>query len=252
MELTALQTVREMKALMTQLVEGARMVDERDYIKTRDTLIHNIFLAGKLPNIVLEYTTPTEFWAFIKHKFDNYAERREYVRSQFHNLIRELESAPSNPMQASTEDTLKSLNSLEAQRLFAIAMERSERDPNGAVTAARSLLETTCKLLMDDMGESYESNEKITTLFNKISKKLRLHPTQHPNDSLKLILSGCSKIVQGLAETRNLISDAHGQGRKPMNAAPRHAKLAVSAAGAMSTFLIDTHEHATGALSPRG
>lgn len=246
-QLTILQKVERIKLLLTQRAEGGQP-DTDEYATLRTELLQLPELKGKLPEMVIMYRTINEFWTYIKHRhegYGSYAARREYIRQQFHELLMELELGQTNPGKRPTEETLKQLNSEEVQKLFTIAMNRTEKDANGAVTAAKSLLESTCKLLLDDMKIEYTLSEDIPSLFKKISTKLNLHPTQHPNDSLKKILSGCSSIVQGIAETRNKISDSHGQGRNPMNAAPRHAKLAVGMAGAMSAFLVETYKHMT-------
>jgi hypothetical protein len=245
--LTTLQKVERIKLLLTQRAEGGQP-NGYEYSTLRSELVCLPELEGKLPEMVIMYRTINEFWTYIKPLYGSYHERREHIREQFHDLLTELETRKTNPTQKPTEETLKRLNSEEVQKLFTIAMNRTEKDANGAVTAAKSLLESTCKLLLDDMKEAYTATEDIPSLFKKISTKLNLHPTQHPNDSLKKILSGCASIVQGIAETRNKISDAHGQGRNPMNAAPRHAKLAVGMAGAMSAFLVETYKHMTDAL----
>jgi hypothetical protein len=52
-------------------------------------------------------------------------------------------------------------------------------------------------------------------------------------------------VVNGLASVRNRLSDAHGQGRKPVRPASRHAELAVNLAGTMALFLVATFEAAT-------
>ena len=243
-QLTTLQKVERIKLLLTQRSEGGHP-DNYEYSTLRAELVSLPELEGKLPEIVVMYRSISEFWTYIKPLYGSYHERREHIREEFHELLTELELGKTNPTQRPTEETLKHLNSEEVQKLFTIAMNRTEKDANSAVTAAKSLLESTCKLLLDDMNIEYNPTEDIPSLFKKISTKLNLHPTQHPNDSLRKILSGCSSIVQGIAETRNKISDAHGQGRNPMNAAPRHAKLTVGTAGAMSSFLVETYKHMT-------
>ena len=138
--------------------------------------------------MVMIYRSFSEFWTFIKHRiqiYRSYAGRKEYIRKEFHELLTELELGKTNPTQKSTEKTLKHLNSEEVQKLFTIAMNRTEKDANGAATAAKSLLELICKLLLDDMKVEYSSSEDIPSLFKKISPKLNLHPTQYPNDSSK-------------------------------------------------------------------
>jgi hypothetical protein len=49
-------------------------------------------------------------------------------------------------------------------------------------------------------------------------------------------------VVEGLGALRNRLSDAHGQGKRPVKPASRHAELAVNLAGATAVFLAATHE----------
>jgi len=57
------------------------------------------------------------------------------------------------------------------------------------------------------------------------------------SDSIKQILSGLISIINGLANMRNEMSDAHTRRYKPEK---RHSKLAVNSSKTLSEFLIDT------------
>jgi hypothetical protein len=74
------------------------------------------------------------------------------------------------------------------------------------------------------------------------AKTLNIAPSQHSESIFQQILGGCTAIVESLGAMRNRLSDAHGQGKKPVKPAPRHAELAVNLAGAMATFLVSTHQ----------
>lgn len=241
-ELTTLQKVERFKAILVNRSENGNP-SATEYARLRSDLIMNPELHGRLPQMVITYSTLSEFWSFIKYYNPTWRGRTEYIRQQFHDLLLELEMGNNTPTKKPTEETLSRLDSDEVNKLFAVAMNRTQNDANGAITAAKSLLESTCKLLLDDMEIKYGTSEDIPTLFKKISTALNLHPDKYPDESLRKILRGCSSIVQGLSETRNRISDAHGQGRNAMNASPRHAKLTVGVAGAMSMFLVETYEH---------
>jgi hypothetical protein len=54
-----------------------------------------------------------------------------------------------------------------------------------------------------------------------------------------MILSGLTGIVQGIAETRNKMSDAHARTFKPER---HHAVLAVNSARTVAAFLVSTNE----------
>jgi hypothetical protein len=74
------------------------------------------------------------------------------------------------------------------------------------------------------------------------SKELNLAPSQHTEDAFKRILGGVESVVNGLANLRNRLGDAHGQGKRPVKPAPRHAELAVNMAGSVASFLLATFE----------
>ncbi len=118
-------------------------------------------------------------------------------------------------------------------------MGRRHSEPEGAITAARTLLETVCKYILDEAGETY-GDDDLPKLYNKTAKLLNLSPSQHTEEAFKAILGGCHTVVQNLGTLRNRIGDAHGQGKNPVRPLPRHAALAVNLAGSMATFLVET------------
>ncbi|WP_374616776.1 abortive infection family protein [Thauera aminoaromatica] len=54
------------------------------------------------------------------------------------------------------------------------------------------------------------------------------------------MLGGVTSVVHGLGAMRNRLGGAHGQGKKPVRPAPRHAQLAVNLAGTAALFVIET------------
>ena len=119
-------------------------------------------------------------------------------------------------------------------------MARKGADPEGAITAARTLLETVCKHVLDQQGIAYQPTDDLPKLWKACAESLNLAPSQHTLEPFKQVLGGCTSVVQGLGTVRNRIGDAHGQGRRPVRPKPRHAALAVDLAGAMATFIVAT------------
>ena len=122
------------------------------------------------------------------------------------------------------------------------ALYRRKLDPDGAITAARTLLETVCKHILDENGIEYNNKTDLPQLYHLVSVELCLSPSQYTENVFKQILGGCSAIVNGLGTLRNRLGDAHGQGKKPVRAAARHAELAVNLAGSVALFLVETWE----------
>jgi len=122
------------------------------------------------------------------------------------------------------------------------ARDRRHSDPDGAITAARSLLESVCKHILDEFGVEYPENADLPKLYGTAAKELNLAPSQHTEEVFKKILGGAHSVVDGLANLRNRLGDAHGQGKRPVKPAPRHAELAVNMAGSLASFLLATFE----------
>src|ERR1019366_2014225 len=108
------------------------------------------------------------------------------------------------------------------QEVWRKALDRIHQDPDGAITTARSLLESVCKRILDELGVPYSDKEDLPKLYGLTSKELNLAPSQHTEEAFKKILGGVHSVVDGLANLRNRLGDAHGQGKRPVKPAPRH------------------------------
>lgn len=152
-------------------------------------------------------------------------------------LARALEPTPGDEV---VGDTLQALDAEHVNIAWQKPPDRRARDPEGAITAARSLLESTCKLILDDLEVPYGIRADLPELYKKVASELRLAPDDHLEPAFKQILGGCMTVVNGLATIRNRLSDSHGQGAKAVRPSPRHANLTVNLAGAVAAFLVET------------
>ena len=181
------------------------------------------------------------FWNFIKPKFEHYAERRNFLMEELTPLINSCNEQVS--ILETQSGIITDFNSNTIRENWTIMLTRMENDPKGAITLARSLLESVCKHILDDLQESYTTHESLSLLYKKTAKSLKLSPEQHDDQVIKNILGGCSSIVKGLEEFRNRHGDAHGKGQNQPNPYSRHARLSVNASGTLCLFLIETLNH---------
>jgi hypothetical protein len=121
------------------------------------------------------------------------------------------------------------------------ASGRVSSDPPGAVTSARTLLETVCRHILDVRGVQYALDGDLPRLYGLTAKALNLSPDQHQQHIVKRLLGACSTIANSLAALRNVYGDSHGRGIRDKEAEPRHARLAVNAACSLALFLMETH-----------
>lgn len=111
-------------------------------------------------------------------------------------------------------------------------------DFEGAITNARNLLETICKYILDNLDIEYKSKDELNSLYKKVSTQLNMDPSRYEEAYFKEILSGCFSIVNGLANVRNVLSDAHGKSKKShYRPSQRHAFFTVGIAKSLSEFL---------------
>jgi hypothetical protein len=216
--------------------------DPDEYRELRAVLLEDPLVRNILPRFLRICRSPVEFWQFIQPKFPSYRERREYIYAEFRPLFDRLEGTASSPADAAVSAALDRFDTESVHDLWTRALERRDTDPEGAITLARTLLETVCKHVLDDAHIAYDTGDDLPNLYHKASSTLNIAPSQHSEKLLKQILGGATAVVGGLGALRNSLSDAHGQGKNPVRPAPRHAELAVNLAGAMATFIVSTHQ----------
>ena len=234
----------QIESLKLHLVAFATGGDgnEGEYREMREILMAKPMLKTSLPDFIVVCRSLSEFWAFIKTKFATYSERREFLRAEFDPVLTLLERGIGAPGDEGISATVANVDSEFIRDAWTKALERRANDAEGAITAARTLLESVCKHVLDSSAEKYDDSVDLTKLYNLTAKQLNLSPSQHTEQLFKQVLGGCHTVIEGLGAMRNRHSDAHGKGMAGKKPAARHAELAVNLAGAMATFLLQTWE----------
>ena len=88
-------------------------------------------------------------------------------------------------------------------------VEAVEQDSELAIGQAKELVETCCKTILVDIGESDDNRLDLGPLVKKTMKHLRLLPEDIPErargmKTIKALLGNLAMISQGMAELRNL------------------------------------------------
>ncbi|WP_410683969.1 abortive infection family protein [Citrobacter europaeus] len=213
--------------------------DEIAYKQLRHYFLNLTSLADLLPQFIRTCRSLSQFWQHVK-KIEGYAARREMIWAEFQPLLDYLEGKSTFAADTSITEGLRNFDEAGVNEAWSKALDRRLTDPEGAITSARSLLETVCKHILDDIDVSYDRNFDMSELYKLVAKELKLAPDQHSEQIFKQILKGCSSVVNGLGTLRNRFGDSHGQGKNPIKPSDRHALLAVNLAGSVSVFLIQT------------
>jgi len=111
-------------------------------------------------------------------------------------------------------------------------------DYDGAITNARTLVESVCLYILNKSGTPYNFDGNLIKLYKEVYKVLKMDPAMYQEDCFKQILSGIISTMNGLSTLRNVMSDVHGrQETKYYKPTDRHAVLAVNIAKVISEFL---------------
>lgn len=222
--------------------EAGNKQQDRDYQMLRRTVMEDPRMSSMVPSFVRTCSTRPQFWHYIKQLHKTYKDRSNYIWAEFAPLLAALENSNNVPADEVVSETIRAFDSKHIQATWAKALERRHTDPEGAITIARTLLESVCKHILDEASVSYGNSPDLNALYRLTADLLKLSPAQHTEQVFKQILGGCTSVIEGLGAIRNRHSDAHGQGRAAVKPTARHAELAVNLSGAAASFLLSTWE----------
>lgn len=236
-----------LESLMTARATGDLSASKPMYEYLRREFLGDPTTKAILPDFVRTCRTLDLFWPVIQKQAGKYAERRQIISAAFTPLIEFLEAKNTSPSDAAVSEVLETFDAEGVHSVWNKALDRRNTDPEGAITVARTLLETVCKRILDESSATYTDKEDLPKLYAMVARSLKLAPDQHTEEPVRAILGGAMNLVNGIGTLRNRLSDSHGRGGKPVKPSARHASLAVNIAGAMATFLVETfHERNNG------
>ena len=123
---------------------------------------------------------------------------------------------------------------------FDRALSNVESNPREAVSAASNILESLCKVYIDDEDLEKPANQDLKHVWAIVRKHLGFDPSLVEDQDLQKILTGLISVVEGTGALRTHASSAHGAGRKTYKLEPRHARLAIHAAHTVALFALES------------
>ncbi|WP_009632318.1 abortive infection family protein [Synechocystis sp. PCC 7509] len=241
-----LERLQQLQDILISRATGGDTGDE-DYKKLRIEFLRDSAVKDHLPQFVINHNELSKFWGFIQPKFKTYKERRVFIWDEFASLIAFLEQniVEAQPADDNISAILVNFDAEHVHIAWQKALERRNKDPEAAITMARTLIESVCKHILDEAGIPHTDKDDLPKLYKKTAKQLNMAPEQHQEEVFKQILGGCQTIIEGLGTLRNKLSDAHGKSKKAIKPSVRHAALAVNLAGSMAAFLIAAWQERT-------
>lgn len=133
------------------------------------------------------------------------------------------------------------------QRDLDRALRSADNDPEDAVTAACSAIESVCRSILVELQLPLPAKRDIDGLIRAVQEPLGLSParTDLPADiaaDMRQVLGGLTTTAKGIGALRTHAGDAHGRERGFRRIDGRTARLAIHAASTLVLFLIETWE----------
>lgn len=126
---------------------------------------------------------------------------------------------------------------------FERALINVEANPREAVSAASNILESLCKVYIEESPSlQLPAKLDLKSIWAIVRKDLGFDPSHIEDQDLQKILTGLFSIIDGIASLRSHASTAHGAGKKSYKLEPRHTRLAVHSAHTAALFILETWE----------
>jgi len=154
--------------------------DESSYFVLRRHFLDDEVFSDLLPSWFRPQLSLDHFWQYIKNEFGTYKERRQFLWDEFDPLLSHCKSGEQFPAEPDISEGLASFDSASINRAWSRTTRRQNGDPEGAITASRTLLESVCKHILDDFGVEYDAAKiDLPQLYKLVAKQLNLSPDQH-------------------------------------------------------------------------
>jgi hypothetical protein len=159
--------------------------------------------------------------------------------------VRLLQSGASASVIEAFAETLGTIDFDTVARDLERALRSAEEDPEDAVTAACSVVESLCRSVLIELGHPLPDKRDVTGLYRAVREPLGLSPNREDLPSeiaadVRTVLGGISAIVQGIGALRTHGGDAHGREKGFRRIDPRIARLAIHSASSVALFLVET------------
>ena len=229
---------------------GGRNADDARYPQLRATLKAADSLKSLLPDFLNTCRSLDDFWQYIKKLFATYQDRKNFLREKFAPLFDFLEEGKvsenplTTPLTELADEALSEFEFDSVTRLWEKTLSRfqSDNDYDGAITTARSTIESVCKHILSERGESYATGAPLPKLFMQTVKLLDF---TDDTDTLE----GLNQISIGFAKLRNANGDSHGIA--PGSSLPSRvlAEFVIHQAATLCWLLLKEHK-AKGIVKP--
>jgi hypothetical protein len=184
----------------------------------------------------------SELIAYASRNTTSWDERRLQIAERCRTIVTRLTNIPM-----AMESLIQQIDLRNAAQLR-MTIERMqsaiESDPSLAIGSAKELIESCCRTVLKERGANLKHYVHMEDLVNQALRTVPLVPQDverawKGEESVGRIAESLSALAYGVTELRNGYGTGHGRDAQAKPLTARHARLAVTAAVAMVTFLLE-------------
>jgi hypothetical protein len=184
----------------------------------------------------------SELITYASRNTANWTERRHQLAERCRAIVARLTGSSVNLDSLIQQIDLRNATQL---RMTIERMQSTiDSDPSLAIGSAKELIESCCRTVLKERGIDLKHYVHMHELVDQALRAVPLVPRdiermRKGEESVQRIAESLASLAHGLTDLRNGYGTGHGRDAhaKPLTA--RHARLAVSAAAAMVTFMLE-------------
>ena len=197
-------------------------------------------LIKSIPSIVVKYQTLNSFWCYIRDKYAHYKERRQYINEQFipfDTLVEQIEFSQNSIILPLKPENGQQFH----ESINKIMLHIKNGNYDSAITASRTLIqEVEEQIIRDITGNDVDKKYNADDLHKEVMTILKLDASKDYDRRLKMVITGLNQVNSGIAQIRNVASDAHSP---KYRAQKHHALLAANSSITLCQFLLESQEY---------
>ena len=114
---------------------------------------------------------------------------------------------------------------------------------DSVITKSRTMIEEVLIFILENNQIQVESKGDLNRLYNQVKGLYNMRQDRSYDGRVNGLLSGLEKIVQSVAEMRNMNSDSHGVGSNRIAIKESEARLVMNSAVTFSEYILDIYKN---------
>lgn len=114
---------------------------------------------------------------------------------------------------------------------------------DSVITKSRTVIEEVLIFILENNKVTVESKGDLNKIYNQVKGLYNMRQDKGYDGRVNSLLSGLEKIVQSIAEMRNVNSDSHGVGSSRIAIKESEARLVMNSAVTFCEYILDIYKN---------